>query len=164
MHNCKTIGQQYQSGDFDIKSSRLESLIGCPQHITGDINCSVNWLSSLVGGPQRVDGYYNCSNNRLTDLVGCASHIGLSLYCYNNNITSLVGIHKIIKSCQSIEFDPKKITEGGIGLLMIGGMSYISSDTPPFEIIKSYLGTGTKGMMECSKELMSKGHTKYTKL
>ena len=163
MRSYKELNTIYQGGYLHI-AEMIDSLEGCPQHITGYFDCGGNHVTSLIYGPQQVDGHYNCAYNILTELTGCASHIDGVLNFSGNKITSLIGIHKIIKNCKKILFDCDKITEGGIGLLMIGGMSYISSDTPPFEIIKSYLGTGTKGMMECSKELMSKGHTKYTKL
>ena len=166
MQNCKIIGKKYQSGDWDISKKKLVSLEGSPNHITGRFDCSYNnyKLKSLVGGPQRVDGDYDCEINQLTDLVGCASHIGGTLFARQTNITSLVGIHKIIKSCQVIYFDADPITQGGIGLLMIANLYEISYNTEPFKIIQSYLGTGTKGMMECSKELKAKGWAEYAKL
>ena len=165
MPNCKTLGKKYQSGNVQVDNSGLDSLYGCPQHITGNLSCGFNKLTTLVGGPDRVDGHYDCQNNQLTDLVGCASHIGGSLECSNNNITSLVGIHKIIKSWTAIFSDPDKITEGGIGLLLIENLVVMSTDNnEPFKIINKYLGTGTKGMMECSKELKAKGYSNYAKL
>ena len=118
-------------------------------------------LTSLVGGPQTVTGNYNCKYNQLTDLVGCASHIGGELDLDGNNITSLVGIHKIIKTCSEITFDDHLITQGGIGLLLIENLTEISSYTEQFQIISRYLGTGTKGMMACRKELISNGYALY---
>ena len=164
MRSYKELNIQYQGGDLELYNKKLESLDGCPQHITGHFNCSYNELTSLVGGPQKVDDCYICYNNQLTDLVGCASHIGGKLLCDDNQITSLAGIHKIIKSCKQIKFDDHKIIEGGIGLLMIGDLTQISSDTDPFIIIEKYLGKGTKGMMECSKELKARGYEQYAKL
>ena len=164
MPNCKTLGKKYQSGDFDISKKKRDSLEGCPVVITGDFDCINNDLTSLVGGPQKVDGYYYCSRNQLTDLYGCAGFIRDTLFCNNNKITSLVGIHKIIKQCPNIFFDCENITEGGIGLLLIANLSYISTNIEPFEIISRYLSSGTKGMMECSKELKAKGFSQYAKL
>ena len=154
----------YQSGDLRIDMYKVDSLDGCPQHVTGDFACDQNMLTSLVGGPQKVDGYYDCSGNQLTDLVGCASHIGGTLHFPFCDITSLVGIHKIIKSCKEVSFHCAETKEGGIGLLLIENLSNISDRTKPFEIIKSYLGTGTKGMMECRSELISSGYADYAKL
>ena len=164
MPNCKILGNKYKGGDFDIYNKKRNSLEGCPNHITGDFYCNTNNLTSLVGGPQKVDGYYNCEYNRLTDLVGGASHIGDILFFNDNHITSLVGIHKIIKSCKYMNFDDNKINEGGIGLLLIENLISISNKSESFYIINSYLGTGTKGMMECSKELTAKGYAPYAKL
>ena len=206
MRNCEEVGKNYTSGDWNIRSGRLDSLYGCPEYITGHFICSdnelrtlvggpqkvdggyfssenrltdllgspkhittgfhvdTNQLTSLVGGPQRVDGIYNCYDNQLSDLVGCASHIGDTLNCFSNNITSLVGIHKIIKSCGSIRCSETKITEGGIGLLLIDNLVRITSKHEPFQIISKYLGKGTKGMMDCRAELISKGYSEYAKL
>ena len=132
-----------------------------------DYDCSSSNLTTLVGGPTSVDGYYHCYDNQLTDLVGCASHIGGQLYISNNQITSLVGIHKIIKSCNIIYIGQNNdvITEGGIGLLLINNLINIYPfEYMPFQIIQKYLGTGTKGMMACRKELISNGYSEYAKL
>ena len=165
MQNCKILGPKYQGGRWYIGDNQLTSLEGSPNHITGDFECRFNLLTSLVGGPQHVDEDYNCTFNRLTDLVGCASHIGDRMIFDNNKITSLIGIHKIIKSCTNMVFDDNKIIEGGIGLLLIKNLTWISSEySEPLSTIKSYLGSGTKGMMACSKELISKGYDNYAKL
>ena len=159
------IAYDYQSGDLLIQYSKLRSLEGCPEHITGGFYCNENnSISSLVGGPQRVAGDYSCRWTKLTNLVGCANHIGGALYCDHNHITSLVGIHKIIKSCSRMIFDSEKITEGGIGLLLIENLTNISCNTEPFQIIKKYLGSGTKGMMDCRSKLISKGYSDHAKL
>ena len=158
-------GPQQVDGWFNCNNNQLTSLVGVPQHITGGFNCLGNNLKTLVGGPQKVDIGYDCSYNQLTNLDGCASHIGSTLCCGNNQITSLVSIHKIIKSCPKIYFDFRLITQGGIGLLLIDNLTYISCfNVIPFEIISKYLGSGTKGMMECSKELIKKGYENYAKL
>ena len=164
MRNCEEFGKKYQGGKFVISFSRLTLLNGSPQHVTGDFSCFGNQLTSLVGGPQIVDAGYDCRSNSLTDLVGCASHIGGKLYFEGNPLTSLVGIHKIIKSCNEIWFTGNKVTQGGIGLLLIENLTIIATDTIPFQIISTYLGSGTKGMMECRKELLSRGYDQYAKL
>ena len=155
----------YEHGNLHIYGQFLSSLDGCPDHVTGYFSCRSNALTSLVGGPERVDCSYACYDNKLTDLVGCASHIGGKLNCEKNNITSLVGIHDIIKSCKSFSFDSRKIKQGGIGLLLIDDLTEITSHftklSKPFEIIKSYLGTGSNGMNACSKELINAGYTNH---
>ena len=157
-------GPQIVDSYYNCVKAELTSLVGCPDYISGYFDCSDNQISTLIHGPQRVDGCYWCSNNRLTDLVGCASHIEKTLSVNNNQITSLVGIHKIIKNCTRIEFDSSKITQGGIGLLLIDNLTDIASDSTPFKIIKNYLGTGTKGMMACRSELIANGYDAYAKL
>ena len=169
MPNYKKMIETYTGGDFDVTggsrpSVKLNSLLDCPKHITGRFICEHNYLTSLVGGPQHVDNNYWCGYNQITDLVGCASHIGGELNICYNSITSLVGIHKIIKSCPDIFFDTSEIKEGGIGLLLIENLTWISSASTPFEIIKKYLGSGTKGMMECRSELIANRYANYAKL
>ena len=164
MQRYKRSIANYQGGDLEMVANDITSLDGFPTHITGSFNCGSNQITSLVGGPQKVDGDYICEDNRLTDFEGCASHIEGYIGSVDNQITSLVGIHKIIKSCIAIEFDSEKITQGGIGLLLIANLEDMSTSTEPFKIIKSYLGTGTKGMLDCSKELTAKGYGDYAKL
>ena len=164
MRNCKDLNIYYQVGNLDVTNNKLNSLDGCPEHITGWFHCDINKLTSLIGGPQKVDGSYSCEQNQLTDLIGCASHIGGTLICTCNNITSLVGIHKIIKSCKLIWFDVDKIIEGGIGLLLIDNLNEISTDTESFHIISKYLGTGTKGLLKCQNELIKNGFINHAKL
>ena len=155
---------QYTTGGLSIKHSGIASLDGCPEFINGTFQCSDNLLSSLVGGPRKVDGSYICIRNQLTNLDGAPTHISVTFDFTYNPITSLIGIHKIVKSCNAIRFDSLSIEEGGIGLLLIDGLSLIPAWSEPFEIISRYLGTGTKGMMECSRELKSKGYEDYAKL
>ena len=185
MFSYAELNMQYQSGDLNILYDELSSLEGCPNHITGNFTCnhnnltslsngptnvdltftcSYNHLTSLLGGPTKVGGNYYCIRNQLTDLVGCASHIGGELNFRFNKITSLVGIHKIVKSCDGFIFDDGLITEGGIGLLLIDDLDNFSCYHEPFAIIEKYLSTGTKGMMECRKELIKKGYAPYAKL
>ena len=164
MRSYKDLNIDYQGGDLIIQEKMLTSLVGCPETITRNFDCYGNSLTTLVGGPQKVDGFYDCRRNAITDLIGCASHIGRSLDIGNTQGTTFIGIHKIIKSCHRIRFNSEHITEGGIGLLLIANLTEISSYSKPFYIISSYLGTGTKGMMECSKELISKGYANYAKL
>ena len=164
MRSYKDLNINYQGGDLDISNLKLDSLEGCPNHITGAFVCNNNQLTNLIGGPQKVDGYYLCRGNQLTDLTGCASHIGDKLYSEHNNITSFIGIHKIIKSCKAIYTDPKIIVNGGIGLLLINNLYIISRRSSPLAIISSYLGSGTKGMMACRAELIEKGFEEYAKL
>ena len=163
MYNCEILLKNYQGGHINIMDT-ITSLIGCPTHVTGMFDCSGNSITSLVGGPQKVDIGYDCAYNQLNDLTGCASHIGGHLDIKNNRITSLVGIHKIIKSCPTIYFNNITILHGGIGLLLIENLKTISAHSNPFCIINKYLGSGTKGMMECRKELISKGYANYAKL
>ena len=164
MLSYNDLNHVYVERKLGLSSFNLTSLNVCPNHITGPFDCSQNRLSSLVGGPQIVDGYYICYKNQLTDLVGCASNIRSILNISDNPITSLVGIHKIIKSCPEIYFDCKPIKEGGIGLLLIENLTNFSDFSDPFNIISKYLGTGTKGMMECRKELIFSGYSDYAKL
>ena len=164
MRSYKDLNLDYQGGNLILAFRNITSLDGCPIHIDGAFSCMSSGVTSLVGGPQTVDGDYFCENTDISDLMGCANYIGTGLVFNRTQITSLVGIHKIIKKCPIISFDAKKITEGGIGLLLIDHLTDISDDSKPFKIIKKYLGSGTKGMMDCSKELTAKGYAPYAKL
>ena len=164
-------GPTQVAGDYYCHGNRLSTLEVCPEYISGTFACHGNSITSLIGGPRKVDGDYACSKNKLTNLDGCASHIGGELAFMANDVTSLVGIHKIINSCKEIKFDTTDIDEGGIGLLLIENLvkihnGYVSGSnlSKPFAIIEKYFGTGTKGMMECSKELIANGCPNHAKL
>ena len=163
MPSYKELNIIYSGGDLLISGLYLDSLDGCPEHITGHFDCANNNLTSLVGGPQRVDGNYDCRLNYLTNFDGCASHFN-ELFGWGNSIFTLVGIHKIIKKCTYLHFEYADVKEGGIGILLISNLQFITNTYAPFEIIANYLDTGTKGMMTCSKELIAKGYANYAKL
>ena len=159
LYGPKQIGHWY-----DCSNNHLTDLYGCAQSGITQLFCSNNKLTTLTGGPSSTEWGYDCRNNKLTDLYGCASHIGSDLDFQYNNITSLIGIHKIIKSCRETYFDCEKITEGGIGLLLISKLKEISVNTEPFKIISKYLGQGTKGLVLCQNELIEHGYDNYAKL
>jgi hypothetical protein len=108
-------------------------------------------------------GFY-CEHNRLTSLEGAPSSVS-GFYCYSNQLTSLQGIHKIFKIISGdffCHYNP--ITSGGIGLLLIEGLTRIIADQSAFKIIERYLGQGKKGLLLCQDELIDEGYEEFAKL
>ncbi len=55
----------------------LETLVGCPEHVTGRFVSRRNHLVNLVGGPKRVDGrYWIYQDAPLQSLDGFPDHVG----------------------------------------------------------------------------------------
>ena len=85
--------------------------------------------------------------------------------CEHNKISSLVGIHKTIKILNGpIHLQGNPIRSGGIGLILIEGLTYIDLKRPAIKIINKYLGQGKKGLLLCQDELIEAGYEKYAKL
>ncbi len=159
------------NGNFEAKHNRLDTLEGCPEIVGGDFHASYNFLESLKHGPKEVRGDFDVASNRLTSIDHLPISIGGSLILENNEITSLVGIHKL-KSCTDIYFGSSKVTEGGIGLILIEGLIDINLSNahknPDFkkalEIINKYLRQGKKALLKCQEELEEAGLEAYAKL
>ncbi len=131
-------------GYFDCGGNRLVTLEGIPASVGKDFYCSGNRLVTLEGIPASVGGYFNCSNNQLT---------------------SLVGVHKILKRVDGLLYITRnKIKSGGIGLLLVEGLTKIVADQSAFGIINKYLGQGMKGVLRCQEELHDAEFEEYAKL
>ena len=150
------------SGDFMCGGNKLSNLSGAPASVGRDFVCSYNQISSLSDAPSSA-GNFDCSNNKITSLNGIKIDVDGIFDCSNNKITSLVGIEKQI-SCRTFTFDVNMITKGGIGLIYIESLAYISDRHPAFKIIKKYLRKGNKGFNQCRQELTQNGYEDYAAL
>ncbi len=113
--------------------------------VSRHFSCSWNRLTTLEGAPHTVGGYFNCSNNRLT---------------------SLEGVHRIIlrRVDEPLHIWGNSITAGGIGLILVEGLTKIISFQPPFEIIERHLGQGKAGLLRCQEALHDAGYGEYARL
>ncbi len=151
--------------DFYCYNNLLTSLEGAPHSVGGSFSCSNNRLASLEGAPSTIGGDFNCSDNRLTSLVGAPGVVGRNFYCYNNQLTSLVGVHKILKRMDgTLYINRNPIVSGGIGLLLVEGLTKIVADQPAFEIINKYLGQRNKGLLRCQEALHDAGLEEFARL
>ncbi len=184
---------QRVSMQFDVSGNKLKNLKGAPNSVTS-FNASSNQLTSLEGCPQIIVHNFNVSNNKsLVSLKGAPPHIGNNFDASETGITSLehvprkfvmgifrgsrikslIGVHKYIDLCVGMDLSRAPITEGGLGLLLVNGLTkLIVSDfldpyakfAGPAEIIKKYLGKGKAGLLECQEELIDNGFEAYAKL
>lgn len=163
--------QEFYTGKVNVKNSvsisysQLREIPVQFEKVGGSFYCYTNYLTSLKGCPREVGGDFFCNKNSLTSLEHAPEQVGSEFGCHTNKITSLEGIHKIIKKINGqfdIAFNP--IKSGGIGLLLIEGITYINSELPAFKIIRKYLGQGKRGLLACQEELIEAGLEEYAKL
>ncbi len=127
--------------------------------------CNNNLLTSLEGAPVTVGGNFGYGWNRLTSLEGAPVTVGGNFWCSGTRLTTLVGVHKIIKRIGGeLYIGRNGIKAGGIGLVLVEGLTKIDADQPVFGIINKYLGQGMKGMLRCQEELHDAGFGEFARL
>ena len=125
-------------GNFNISSTEIKTLKGCPIYVSGDFLCENNLLNSLEGSPITIDGSFSCSNNRIKDLKGCPKEIGSDFACSNNEITSLEGCQERIEGSFDCSNNRLRNLKGGP---MVTNWDYVcyknpldSLDGAPFKV------------------------------
>ncbi len=136
-------------------------------NVTGHVNLSGTRLE-LERLPVRfgaVGGGFYCANNRLTSLEGAPASVGGNLFYPQNRLTSLQGVHRILRRVDGELFIwSNPIASGGIGLVLVEGLTRIDADQPAFEIIGRHLGQGNKGLLRCQEELHEAGFREFARL
>jgi len=89
--------------------------------------------------------------------------------CRDQGLTSLEGIAKAIPNAESIDLRDNQIKTGGLGLLLIKGLSkysikYDYKDQKFMEIIVDYFGKGKRGLIDCQTELIKAGFKEHAKI
>ncbi len=152
-------------GDVYLAGMKLEWLPVRFGTVSGDFYCSGNLLISLEGVPSAVGGNFSCSDNRLTSLEGAPSAVGRNFFCSNNRLTSLVGVHRTLRRIGGrLNIWDNGIVVGGIGLLLVEGLTAFNTDQSVFRIINKYLGQGMKGVLRCQEELHEAGYEEFARL
>ncbi len=157
--------------NFECFECALASLKNSPKTVGEIFDVANNKITSFKGSPEYIGGSFYCGNNFITSFEHCPSIIGGHFYCGSNNIKSLVGIHKHIKEIgHTLYLTNNPIEEGGIGLLLIKNIKFISADncsnefTKVNKIINKYLHKGKAGLLECQNELEEAGLERFAKL
>ncbi len=111
-----------------------------------------------------VGGDFYCYNNLLTSLEGAPGSVGRDFFCTGNRLTSLVGVHRILRRVDGRMYIwGNEIETGGIGLVLVEGLTKIYTDQPAFEIIEKYLGQGNRGVLRCQEALFEAGFEEFAK-
>ncbi len=153
------------AGCVDLYGMRLERLPVQFGIIGGYFGCGSTLLTSLEGAPGSVGGNFWCSKNRLTSLEGAPSSVGGHFFCHENRLTSLVDVHRILRRVDGWLFLwDNPIEAGGIGLILVEGLTKIVANQPAFEIIEQYLGQGNRGVLRCQEALHDAGFGEHAKL
>ncbi len=152
------------TGGVDLYNMDLDRLPVRFGVVSGDFDCSQNRLTSLEGAPGSVGGYFSCNVNRLTSLVDAPGVVAGNFWCIENLLTSLVGVHRILKRVGGVlHIKGNEIMSGGIGLILVEGLTEIDTDQPAFEIINEYLGQGNRGVLLCQEALHEAGFEEFAK-
>ncbi len=134
-------------------------------NVAGDVFLNGQNLEQLPVRFGTVSGYFGCHNNRLTSLEGAPGSVGWDFYCSYNRLTSLVGVHRILRRIDGgLYLWGDEIVSGGIGLLLVEGITGINANLPAFEIINKYLGQGMRGVLLCQEALHETGFGEFARL
>lgn len=168
---------------------KLTSLLDGPYKVGGGYRCSNNALKSLAGSPLDIPGSYNCANNvHLTSFAGAPRKVGKNFKASScSGITTLTGmpeniggnalldmlvelrdISDIWRHCKTLngalDLTGNAIERGGLGILMIKGVTQIITEQMPLQVIGQYLGRGPQGVMECRGQLVKLGYGAFTSM
>ncbi len=153
------------AGNVNLYDTDLERLPVRFGTVGGDFYCHENRLTSLEGAPGTVGGYFGCNNNRLTSLEGAPHSVGGNFWCTDNRLTSLVGVHRILRRIDGkLDLWGNKIKSGGIGLILVEGLTKIVVDQPALKIVEQYLGQGMRGVLRCQEALHEAGFGEFARL
>ncbi len=134
-------------------------------NVAGYVNLTSLGLEQLPVRFGAVGGDFWCSGNRLTSLEGAPSAVGGNFWCTDNRLTSLVGVHRILRRVDgSLHIWGNKIKSGGIGLVLVEGLTKIYTDQPALRIISGYLGQGKPGLLRCQEVLHDAGFEEFARL
>ncbi len=139
-------------------------------NVTGNVSLPDLGLEQLPVKFGTVGGNFWCGNNRLTSLEGAPGTVGVgtvggNFYCTRNRLTSLIGVHRILRRIDGRLFIcGNEIASGGIGLVLVEGLTEIDADQPAFGIINGFLGQGMRGLLRCQEALHDAGFEEFARL
>ncbi len=113
-------------GSLWANRNRISSLKNMPKVETA-IVLECNALTKLEYLPTELSSL-NFAGNEITSLNGITEHIEDHLIISNNPIKSLRDIHKQLAHCRTIDVSDTPIEEGGIGLLLVKNLEFITCD------------------------------------
>lgn len=113
---------------------------------------------------------FNVARSSIESFEGFPHTVARYVDISKTKITSLVGISDVFKRLDTIYLNECAIRKGGIGLLLIPGLTYIhftgmtGGRKQAFEIISKYLNQHEDGLFECQTELIEEGLEEFAEL
>ncbi len=148
----------------DLKDENGEYLAGTV-NVTGHVSLSGPGLKQFPVRFGAVGSDFGCGWNRLTSLEGAPSAVGGNFSCSDTRLTSLRGVHRILRRIDGrMYIRGNEIVSGGIGLVLVEGLTEIDADQPAFEIIEKYLGQGNRGVLRCQEALHEANLGEFAKI
>lgn len=159
------------SENFNLTSSKLTSLEGCPKLIGRDCLIAIGTgsnINSFKGCPQRAKLFkYTDRHNKYSSLEGICRRAD-TFRLYINGLTSYHNVHKWIDSFRLLEMS-EYVKESILGFVLVkeaGTLVRKFDDSPldrAIEIVDNH--TGEYGdVLECQEELINSGFKEYARL
>ncbi len=150
---------------LDQLRDRDRNFLSGTVNVVGDVNLPGLDLERFPVRFGTVSGYFICGENRLISLEGAPSTVGGGFYCSWNRLTSLVGVHRILRRMDgTLYINRNPIVAGGIGLILVEGLTEIYADHPALRIVEQHLGQGMKGVLRCQEALHEAGYGEHARL
>lgn len=180
LKKCGAESAEFHNGKVNVTGKLPKTRFGASRHVNiakapqfvengrlqvefgtcfGDFICRGTGLTSLIGSPDMITGggTFDCTNNPITSFDGAPRIIKGNFHANLTNVTSLEGIADIFDEVDGDFFFPeRKIIKGGLGLILIPGITEISCFSKPFQIIAEYLGK-PDDIFECQMKLLDAG-------
>ncbi len=116
-------------------------------------------------GTVNVDGNVNLTGLGLEQLPVRFGAVGGNFWCSGNRLTSLVGVHRILRRIDGgLYLWGNPIASGGIGLLLVEGLTEIYANQFALRIVWQHLGQGKRGLLRCQEALHEAGFEAFARL
>ncbi len=134
-------------------------------NVLGGVNLYGLGLNRIPVRFGAVGGNFICNYMQLTSLEGVPHSIEKHFSCSCNRLTSLEGVHRILRRVgRTLDLSWNLIETGGIGLILVEGLTGIITNQPALKIIEQHLGQGNRGLLRCQEALHEAGYGEFARV
>lgn len=160
----------YVKGDLYIRGCELQTLRNSPNVVGGNFYCDNNILPTLKYAPTAIEGDFYCGQNTITRIeTSTRIHVGNQFVLFNDGSREIdiEGIHNTIVAAHSVKIPGPNISRGGLGILLIKGISEITIDREQnlSRIFNRFIPLeSVDSILQCQEQLIDAGYYKYAKV